>query len=133
MKRLSKLATVMLCIVVFCFVFTGCFGNSDPLAGNWSVESASVASSASSGAVDTKQLDQKELMKQLGVDKMTMTFKNGKVDMLFGETESEGTYTLEDRKVVIQDTESNTKLEGTLDGNTLTIQQGTGKLLFKKQ
>ena len=132
MKRLSKLGTVMLCVIVCCLVFTGCSGNGDPLAGNWSVESASVASSASEGAVDNK-LDQEELMKQLGVDKMTMTFKDGKVDMLFGETESEGTYTLEDNKVVIQDTESNTKLEGTLDGNTLTIQQGTGKLLFKKQ
>lgn len=126
MKEQKRIVALLICTIL-CFGVIGCSGKRDPLVGTWSVESASV------GTENTTQLNKEELLKQLGVETMDLVFKDGKVDMKFGETESEGTYTLENGKLVIEDTESKSKLEGTLSGDDLTVQRGETKIIFKKK
>lgn len=131
MSTIKKIGSIILCFV-FCMTIAGCSSNKDPLAGTWSIDKASIASSVSEEAVG-KEFDRSELLDKLKITQMSMTFKDGKVDMLFGETESEGTYTLKDGVVTIEGTESEGKLEGKLEGDTLTLEKDTGKLIFKKQ
>lgn len=79
-----------------------------------------------------------EQLKTFGLDEMTFTFEDGKVTIKADSSSetSDGTYTVDGNKVTIS-SEGADDVEGTIDGDELTIEEENGgtsmKLILERQ
>ncbi|BBF43053.1 hypothetical protein lbkm_1739 [Lachnospiraceae bacterium KM106-2] len=122
---MKKKSLVLAMVLVLCLAMvTGCGGKKDALSGTtWEL---------SGGEALGQKVSKEQLKTKIGDKEYTIDFKTGgKVSMNMGGQKGDGKYTVEDKKVTLKD--NTTEYECTLDGDELSLEVSSIKLIFSKK